>query len=77
MKARLIKNPEITGSTEPFNINSLSEVIMYFDDGSADSMFSSDIEVLVNSEWIPLDIAFKDGLVEISDDNTVFYERKQ
>jgi len=76
MKARLITNPEITGSTGRFNVASLSEVIMYFDDGSADSMFPSDIEILINQEWIPLDIAFKDELVEISDDNTIFYERK-
>ena len=76
MKARLITNPEITGDTSRFNIASLGEVIMYFDDGSADSMFPSDIEVFVNQEWIPLDIAFKDELVEISDDNTIFYERK-
>lgn len=76
MKARLITNPEITGDIGRFNVASLSEVIMYFDDGSADSMFPSDIEVFVNQEWIPLDIAFKDELVEISDDNTIFYERK-
>lgn len=76
MKARLITNPEITGDTSRFNVASLGEVIMYFDDGSADSMFPSDIEVFVNQEWIPLDIAFKDELVEISDDNTIFYERK-
>lgn len=76
MKARLITNPEITGDTSRFNIASLAEVIMYFDDGSADSMFPSDIEILINQEWIPLDIAFKDELVEISDDNTIFYERK-
>ena len=76
MKARLINNPKITGSASEFNIASLAEVIMYFDDGSADSMFSSDIEILINEEWIPLDIAFKDELVEISDDNTIFYERK-
>lgn len=76
MKARLISNPEITGSTSRFNVTSLSEVIMYFDDGSADSMFPSDIEILLNEEWIPLDIAFKDELVEVSDDNTIFYERK-
>ena len=77
MKARLINKPEITGSTGRFNIASLSEVIMYFDDGSADSMFPQDIEVFVNQEWIPLDIAFDQELVEISDDNTIFYERKQ
>jgi hypothetical protein len=76
MKARLITNPEITGDTSRFNVASLSEVVMCFDDGSADSMFPSDIEVFVNQEWIPLDIAFKDELVEISDDNTIFYERK-
>jgi hypothetical protein len=76
MKARLINKPEITGSTGRFNIASLSEVVMYFDDGSADSMFPSDIEILINQEWVPLDIAFKDELVEISDDNTIFYERK-
>ena len=76
MKARLITNPEIIGDTSRFNVASLAEVIMYFDDGSADSMFPSDIEILINQEWIPLDIAFKDELVEISDDNTIFYERK-
>lgn len=76
MKARLINNPKITGSTSEFNIASLAEVIMYFDDGSADSMFPSDIEILINEEWIPLNIAFRDKLVEISDDNTIFYERK-
>lgn len=76
MKARLINKPEITGDTGRFNVASLGEVIMYFDDGSADSIFPSDIEILINQEWIPLDIAFKDELVEISDDNTIFYERK-
>jgi len=76
MKARLITNPEITGDTSRFNVASLCEVVMCFDDGSADSMFPSDIEILINQEWIPLDIAFKDELVEISDDNTIFYERK-
>lgn len=76
MKARLISNPKITGSTSSFNVTSLSEVIMYFDDGFVDSMFPSDIEILINEEWIPLDIAFKDELIEISDDNTIFYERK-
>ena len=76
MKARLITNSWIIGDTSRFNVSSLAEVIMYFDDGSVDSMFPSDIEILINEEWIPLDIAFKDELVEISDDNTIFYERK-
>ncbi len=46
MKVRYIKNKEITGSAS--KLNGIGEVIVQFDDGSADSEFASELEIFIS-----------------------------
>jgi len=78
MKVRYIKNKEITGSAS--KLNGMGEVIVQFDDGSADSELVSELEVLVEIEikdikvWVSLSKAFKHHLVITDNHNTEFFE---
>jgi hypothetical protein len=61
------------GFSGNFNTHGIGEAIMYFDDG-ADSVFISDLEVLLpNNEWKPLNDAFKDKDVINDNYNTRFF----
>lgn len=75
MKVRLIKNPRITGTANRFNTGSpAGEVIMGFDGGDMDSMFISELEVLIKDKWIPLSQAFENHILIIDNFNTEFFE---
>ncbi len=74
MKVRLIKNKEITGTSNKFNTTDYNEVLMYFDNEGASSEFISDIEVKIKDEWIPLSEAFKQKLLITNNYNTEFFE---
>jgi len=59
MDVRYIDKPEITGFTNNFNMHSLSEVIVYFPEGDADSEFISKLEVkLEDGTWMSMLEAF-------------------
>lgn len=72
MKARLKDRPEITGYTDTFNTHALSEVVMYFDDGDADSVFMKDVQIQVGEEWKDLKQAFADKDIITDNLNTRF-----
>ncbi len=75
MKARLIKNKDVTGMSNKFNTTSHNEVFMYFDnEGGASSEFISDVEVKIKDKWIPLSEAFKQKLLISDNYNTEFFE---
>jgi len=76
MRARLIADRENTeGWSTEFNTHSLNEVIVYFDDGDADSMFFQDVEVLLSNQvWIGLKEAL--GLHLVIPDNYNRYFRE-
>lgn len=75
MKVRLRKFPEITGTSDKFNTSSTNEVVVLFDTPGmgADSMFISDLEVLINDRWMPLNEAFKNNDLITDNYNTEFF----
>lgn len=60
MKIREINNPESIGESDSFNIHGLSEIIVYYADGSATSDFIKEYEVYLESskQWINMLEAF-------------------
>lgn len=61
MQARLKDKPHVECETSNFNIHSLSEVLVYFPFGDADSMFIHELEIrLPNGEWKCMRQAFLD-----------------
>jgi hypothetical protein len=79
MKVRITDKPEVTGSSGSFNVHGIGEVIVMFDDGSADSMFISDLDVLLENlggVWMHMRDAFKQHYLITDNYNTVFFEPK-
>jgi len=76
MKVRLFKNSNVKGTSSKFNTESVSEVIVNFDDGDSDSACISDLDVYVNGVWISLTEAFKQKLIITDNYNTHFFEPK-
>ncbi len=74
MKVRLIKNKEITGTSNKFNTCSFNEVIVCFPDGGLESEFIFNLEVKIENRWISLSEAFKQKLLVIDNYNTGFFE---
>lgn len=63
------------GSSSRFNVHSLNEIIVGFDDGDMDSDYVSEYDVLLSSgEWKSLDDAFRDKDVLPDNYNTWFSE---
>ncbi len=50
---------DVVGDTSSFNPFSVSEVIVYFPGGEATSEEISELEVLFDTGWIPMSVAFK------------------
>jgi len=75
MKIRLVDQPNVTGHASEFNTSALNEVIVYYDDGSADSEYFHNLQVfLTNQTWIGLKEAF--GLHLVIPDNYNRYFRE-
>lgn len=60
MRVRLSETPEALGHSRDFNTHSLSEVIVYYDDGDTDSEDMKNLEVWLScQQWWPMSMAFK------------------
>lgn len=73
MKVRTKKDLGECFSTN-FNTSTFGEVIVHFDDGSADSMFISELDVYLKSGWKDMRQAFKDRDLIPDNLNTCFFE---
>jgi hypothetical protein len=75
MKVRYNKNGAL-GSSDTFNVSVIGEVIVYFDEGGADSMYIKDLDVLIDDKWKDMSQAFKDKDLITDNYNTMFTEPK-
>lgn len=57
-----------------FNMSALNEVLVNFDEGDADSMFVSDLQVQIGDNWKNLISAFKDRDLITDNHNTCFFQ---
>jgi len=57
-----------------FNVASLSEIIVTYEDGSADSAFRKDWDAFVGGQWKDLRQAFRDHDLVTDNYNTRFFE---
>ncbi len=74
MKIRNKKTKDI-GSSGKFNIHSLSEIYVYFDDWmDTDYMSNYDVYIEKLKEWKDLNQAFKDKDLITNNYNTYFFE---
>ena len=75
MKVRNIKTQALGYSSE-FNIHSLDEIIVYFEDGDCSSEFISDYEAYLSltSGWVNMNEAFESQYIIINNENTNFRE---
>ena len=64
------------GHSNSFNVHSVGEIIVYFDEGDASSEYVGDYDVwlLRRCEWKDVRQAFKDHDVAIDDYDAKFYE---
>lgn len=67
------KSNGIEGNSSDFNIHALAEVLVYFDEGDADSVFIRDLDVLLESGWKDMNQAFKDRDLIVDNYNTCFF----
>lgn len=77
MRIRYKDKPHITGHASRFNLHSVSEVIVQFDDGDATSEYIRELEVFLEGSlqrWMPLRDAFKSGNVVTDEYNTQFFQ---
>jgi len=75
MRVRLTENPETEAWSSGFNTHSLGEVIIYFDEGDADSEYIRNLDVLLsNGKWMPFRTAFTLHLVIPDNYNRSFRE---
>ena len=68
-----------TCSSSSFNTHSLNEIVVYFDEGDADSDYITNYEVLLTTgpragQWVLLSDAFKQRDVIPNNHNTCFAE---
>lgn len=75
MKIRNKKTGEV-GSAREFNTSSLSEILVFFENGGADSDYIQNYDVFLESkqEWKDMSEAFKDKDLIIDNHNTYFAE---
>lgn len=76
MKVRYKDKRHITGTASAFNLHSVSEVIVHFDEGDATSEFQSALQVYLDgrNEWMDMNAAFKAGHLITDDYNTHFFQ---
>ena len=79
MLVRVHDNPEIEGYGSNFNICSMNDVLVYFDDGHIEEYGASQLDVYLTKkeEWKYLSDAFRDKDVVTNDENTFFYEPRE
>lgn len=73
MKVRT-KDGHHHGHSYEFNTHAVSEVIVLFHDGDRDTMFISELDVLIGNTWKPLSEAFRDRDLVPNNLNTYFGE---
>lgn len=75
MQVRYKDKPRVTGTSSQFNIRSVSEVIVHFDDGDATSEFQRELQVFLpaTNSWKDMNKAFADGDIVTDDYNTCFH----
>lgn len=75
MKVRHIEKRYLGWATQ-FNIHALAEVIVGFEEGDMDSMFTKELEVFIEKtqEWKPFQEAEKDHDIICDNYNTYFFE---
>jgi hypothetical protein len=77
MKVRLKDKPEETGYSDSFNMHALYEVVVNYDNGGADSVYISDLEVfLSDGNWHDLEEAFLNHFLIMDNLNSIFFEPK-
>lgn len=77
MRVRLANTHEALGHSSEFNTSSLSEVIVYYDDGGADSEYMQALEVwLSNQTWVNMRDAFAEKQLICDNYNRYFREPK-
>lgn len=76
MKVRYADKPESVAWSSQLNMGGLGEVIVWFDDGSADSEYSSALEVYLETQdrWISLNEAFRRHDLITDDRGSRFFE---
>lgn len=76
MLVRIHDNPEVEGYGSNFNLCSINDILVYFDDGSIEEYSPSQLDVYLTKteEWKYLTDAFRDKDVVTNDENTFFYE---
>lgn len=78
MKVRLKAKPEVTGSSDSFNVHALAEILVNFDnDQGASSEYIKDYEVLLSDgNWHDMGVAFEQHFLITDNFNTGFFEPK-
>lgn len=61
------------GHSSSFNVNAISEVLVYFDDGGGDSAFIHELDVLLPTGWKDMERAFTDNDLVRDNYNTHFF----
>ncbi len=74
MKVRT-KTTKAEGTASDFNVNSIGEVVMYFAEGDADSMFIRELDVWIEPNgWKDMSTAFLDHDIITDNYNVHFFE---
>src|SRR5690606_11492436 len=73
------RTTQVNCYSSDLNTNALGEIVVYYDDGGADSDYISNYDVLLKTgpragQWIPLTEAFKHHDVIVDNYNTRFGE---
>lgn len=77
MQVREKTKPDNKINSSKFNIHALNEVICYWEEGDADSMYIEDLDVFItanNIGWKDMQQAFKDHDIIIDNFNSRFFE---
>jgi hypothetical protein len=72
VRVRLKDKPEVTGTSSKFNGS--FEVLVTFEGGEMDSVFTSDLEVLIGGEWKDLGLSLDKKDIITDNHNTEFFE---
>lgn len=79
MLVRIHDNPDVEGHGSNFNLCSINDILVYFDDGCIDEYSPSQLDVYLTKkkEWKYLPDAFRDKDVVTNDAYTFFYEPRE
>lgn len=68
------KKTQAQGQSTNFNVHSLSEIVVAFEDGTMDSDYIRNYDVWINDTWVDMSDAFKRNLLISDNYNTIFFE---